>query len=112
MTESATDVALRYVREELGHLRSTVQSEVSGVRADFASLAGELRAHMSEQAPRQAVVEHRLSEAERDIQAVGEEVDRLREEKTDESKVNKTAVVAIIVAIIACIPDLIKLLGG
>lgn len=59
MSETPTDVALRYIREELATFRTAVND-----------LSGEVRAHMLEQGKLIPVLTHRVTEVEKDIGAV------------------------------------------
>lgn len=67
---SGTSVALQYVREEVAALSKRMDESMSGLRADISALAGEMRAHMSEQIPRMAVLEQRVNESEKDMAAI------------------------------------------
>lgn len=59
--ESHTDVTLRFVREEIAALRTTMHDELTGVRTDLSALAVEMRL----QVPKVAVLEHRVSQLEK-----------------------------------------------
>lgn len=48
-------------------MRTTVHDELAAMRTDISGLAGELRGYTAEQGPRVAVLEHRLTESEKDI---------------------------------------------
>lgn len=102
--DTPTGVALQYVREELANLRTAMDGSLAGMRSDISGLAGELRGHMAEQGPRLAVVEHRLTEAEKDVAA-------LQAAGTDDKRLRWTLATAIAVAVLAWIPDLITLIG-
>lgn len=101
--ETPTGVALQYVREELSNLRAAVHDELAAMRTDLSGLAGELRGHTAEQGPRIAVVEHRLTEAEKDIAA-------LQADKRTASSHRWTLVTAVAVAVLAWVPNLIDLI--
>jgi hypothetical protein len=87
--QTATDVALRYVREEF-----------AAVRVDISGLAGELRAYTTEQGPRVAVLEHRLAEAEKD-----------RASKKDTWRTWGTIAVAVVSVVLAWLLPLISAAG-
>lgn len=64
---NGTSVALQYVREELNALGQRMHTELAALRGEVGQLAGEMRAHMTEQGPRMAVLEQRVGENEKDI---------------------------------------------
>ena len=68
-------MALAYVREELAGLRTSMNDALGGVRADLAALAGELRGYINEHGPAFAVIQHRLSEVEKDLSALSTRCD-------------------------------------
>jgi hypothetical protein len=90
----STGVALQYVREELAAMRS-----------DISVLAGELRGHAVQMAPRIAIVEHRIADIEGDLKAI-------QLAGTDDKKLRWTVITAVLVAVLAWIPDLLTLIGG
>lgn len=66
-TDAADATTLRYVREELAGLRTSVREDVHGLRAAVDALAAEFRAATVAQAPRLAVLERRADDAAADI---------------------------------------------
>lgn len=97
MTESPTDVTLRHVREDLAAMRS-----------DIRGLGAELRAHMQEQAPRIAVIEHRVTGVEGDV----EEIQRtLHAGTTEETRGRWGIATAITVATLSWVPHVITLIS-
>lgn len=113
--ETPTGVALQYVREELSTLRGTVHDELSSMRKDVSTLAGELRAYSGEQGPRIAVLEHRLVEAEKDLLTQKAQHDKdiaaIHDSRRGDRALRATVVTAIVVAVLAWAPALINLIG-
>lgn len=68
--ESPTDVALRFVREELAALRATFHDEISAIRTDFAGLSATVVEQTNKVTPKIAVLEHRVDEHDKDIAEV------------------------------------------
>lgn len=66
-TDAAPDGTLRYVREELAELRTSVRQDVTALRAAVDTMAAEFRAATVAQAPRLAVLERRADDAAADI---------------------------------------------
>ncbi|PXY33545.1 hypothetical protein BAY59_10710 [Prauserella coralliicola] len=62
--ESPTDVALRFIRDDIAALRANVQGELSAIRTEFA----EVRAHGA----KIALLEHRVVQLESEQQKTGD----------------------------------------
>lgn len=72
---NGTGMALAYIREELAGLSTRMDNALGGVRADLAALAGELRGYINEHGPAFAVIQHRLSEVEKDLASLATRCD-------------------------------------
>lgn len=95
---------MQYVREELSNLRSAVHDELTAMRTDISGLAGEMRGYMAQVAPRMAVLEHRLSEAEKDIAAI-------QATRADDKKLRWAVAAAVIAAVTGWVPGILALMG-
>lgn len=117
MPDSPTEVALRYVGQAVDTLRATVHDELAAVRTDLTALGAELRTHAAEQGPRIAVLEHRLTEAEKDIATVQQERDHERVTREQERAADRRLRVQLLVAVAVCVLGavlawLTQLIGG
>lgn len=83
----------QYVREELAAVRESVHDDLAATRGDMTALAAEVRGYMARQEPRIAVLEHRVGVAE------------------NSKKDNRAVWVALAIAALAWVPDILQLLG-
>lgn len=67
MTDPTNTIVLQFIREELGAVRTSMHEELSGLRADISNLADKLGSHVTDTSARVAVLEHRLNEADSEI---------------------------------------------
>lgn len=112
-----TTMALQYVREELAGIRASVSTSSEGMRSELATLAGELRGFIQEYGPAFAVIQHRLSEAEKDLTLLGGKLDQAEKDREMEANQARrdriaqrwTLAVAVAVTILAWVlPLLVK----
>ncbi|SFE54471.1 hypothetical protein SAMN04487819_11659 [Actinopolyspora alba] len=105
MTETPTDVALGYVKEQLDGLRTSMQDELAAIRSDLSAITSEMRSHMAEHGPRVAVLEHRVAQAEQNLA-------NLQAARTRDRGLRWALLVAIIGAVLGWVPTLVTLTGG
>ncbi len=70
MADTPTDLALKYVREELSTLRASVHDELAAMRTDLGALAAEMRSHTAVIGPQIAVILHRLDTHDKDLEEI------------------------------------------
>lgn len=104
--ETAADVAMRYIRDELSTLRASMHEELAAIRIDLSELSAEMRGHMAEHGPRVAVLEHRLGQAEAAIAEV-------KNARTTDRAQRWGVWMAVLAAVLSTtVPTILKLVGG
>lgn len=111
--ESPTDVALRYVAQQVETMRVSMHDELAAMRNDLGTLAAELRMHV----PQIAVIAHRVSEVEKDVAVIqtdrtNEKVERERERAADR-RLRLQLIFGVVVCVLGAVLAWVnQLIGG